>query len=200
MKKTLSVIVLLIASAGAMFAQTKQGTLFFGGSIGITSSKDEDSGEDDKSTTFEFSPGAGFFIVDNFAVGLDLQMSGTKVDDGLGGDDKYRSIGINPYARYYIFTPNEKFAFMAEGGFVVGGTRYEPDGQDERKGGYITAYISPGFTFFPTERWGIDLQFSGFSFTSSDPNKDVDDDKSTSFHLGLTSFSPSLGVRYYLSK
>lgn len=200
MKKTLLAIALVFACGGAVVAQTSQGTLFFGGSASITASKEEDPGEDDKTTTFEFSPGVGFFVADKFAVGLDLSLSGTKIDDGIGGDDKYKSFGINPYARYYMFTPNEKFAFMLEGGFTVGGTKYMPDGQNESKGGFVSVYLSPGFTFFPTQRWGIDLQFSGISFTGNDPNKDVDDDRTSSFRFGITSFSPSLGVRYYLAK
>jgi hypothetical protein len=45
------------------------------------------------------------------------------------------------------------------------------------------------------------LSFGGsISMSATDPDKDSDNDKFTSFQFGLTTFSPSLGIRYYLTK
>ncbi|HTE30033.1 MAG TPA: outer membrane beta-barrel protein [Chryseolinea sp.] len=193
-------ILLMAASSTAALAQTSQGTLSFGGSVTMSATKTEEANEDVRRSTFLFSPSVGYFVIDNLMVGADLTLSTSKEDDGFGGDDKTHLFGFGPFARYYIFTSNEQFAFTAEAGFGFGALKQIPDGQDETKGTFFNFYVSPGFTFFPTDKWGIDFQVSAINFTATDPDKDTDNDKFTSFQFGLTTFSPSLGIRYYLSK
>ncbi|MEJ7645798.1 MAG: outer membrane beta-barrel protein [Chryseolinea sp.] len=200
MKIRLSVITLLTLATLSVAAQTTKGTISFGGSLGFSSTREEDDSEDQRRSTFQFSPSVGFFVMDKLMIGAALGTSATKTDDGIGDDDVSRSFSFGPFARYYIFTSNEKFAFFAEAGTSFGGYRNEPDGGNETKGGFVNVYASPGFSFFPTPHWGIDLQFTALSFTGIDPNKDVDNDRYSTFNFGLNSITSSIGIRYFLSR
>lgn len=198
MKKVLPVIILMIASLVESNAQTSQGSLSFGGSIGVTNTKDEDNGEDTRTSEFRFQPSVGYFVIDNLMVGLNVSLTAEKIDDGFGGDDKINTFLVGPFARYYKFTSNEKFAFFGEVGTLFGTRTNKPDGLDETKAGTFNIYLSPGFSYFFNEHWAMDLAFEGISFSSYDPDKDNDDDKYTEFNFGLSSFNPQIGVRFFI--
>lgn len=196
MKKTITIFSFIFTSLVTYTqAQTSQGSLSLGGGISITSEKDENPGEDVKTTIVRFSPSVGYFVVDNLAVGLNLDLTSRKRED-----DKYSDLLIGPFARYYKYTSNEKFAFYGEVGFLFGSTKNEPDGQDEIKGSLFNFYISPGFAYFFNEKWALDLRLQGISYSSEDPNKDRDDDKENTFTFGANSFNPTLGFRYFIGK
>jgi hypothetical protein len=196
MKKALLVLSVMVISIAWLNAQTTQGTISLGGSVGISTEKDETDGEDTKSSEFNFSPSVGYFVIDNLMVGLNLSIVNGKEDDGFGGDDKYSALFFGPFARYYKFTSNEQFAFFAETGLLFGTYKDKPDGQDETKASAFNFYISPGFAYFFNEHWVVDLSFQAISFSSFDPDKDADDDKSTEFNFGFQTFNPSIGIRY----
>jgi hypothetical protein len=199
--KTLQLLFMIIMlSAHAATAQTSKGTISFGGSIGLSTSRSENAVEDYKDSEFNFSPAVGWFVMDKLMIGANLSTSARKYNNGPGTDVKRRSFGFGPFARYYIFTSNEKFAFTAEAAVGFGGTKEEQDGGGESKSGYVNFRASPGFSFFPTPHWGIELQFSGLTVSANDPNKDGDNDRYIMCNFGLSSLSPSLGVRYYLFK
>lgn len=198
MKKLLPVIIVMIASLIESNAQTSQGSLSFGGSIGVTNSKDEDAGEDTQNFQFRFQPSAGYFVIDNLMVGLNLSLTVEKEDDGLGGDDKVNTFLVGPFARYYKFTSNEKFAFFGQAGMQFGTRTNRPDGQNESKEGSFNIYLSPGFSYFFNEHWAMDLTLEGISFSSYDPNKDNDNDKYTEFNFGVSSLNPQIGVRFFI--
>jgi outer membrane protein len=197
MKKisTLFSIVFVLA-CGYSYAQTSQGNIMLGGGFRIQSDKQETAGEDVKTSTVQFIPSAGYFLADDLALGLNLGIfSQTQADD-----DKLTRFAFGPFARYYKYTSNENFAFFGEVGFLFGSEKFEPDGADEVKGSNFTFYISPGFSYFFNEKWALDLQLQGISYESSDPNKDGDDDKQSSFIFGVESFNPSLGFRYIIGE
>lgn len=200
MKKLLTILLSLGAFMSTVYAQTTQGNLVFGGAVGYTSQKQEDAGEDDKYSAFEFSPSVGYFVADNLAVGLDFSILSEKEDNGLGGDDKTTTLLVGPFVRYYKFTSNDKFAFYGQAGFGIGSRKIEPDGANETKQSAFNVYISPGFSYFFNEHWAIDLQLQGITYSTFDPNTDgdADDDKETEFTFGVDSLNPSLGIRFYL--
>ncbi len=178
--------------------QVSQGNLFFGGSFKVASETQQRPSEDIRTVEFTFAPSAGYFITDNLALGLNVALFSGKEDDGFGGDDKYSTIGVGPFARYYKFTSNEKFAFFGELGTLFGTAKFRPDGQNETKSSFFSVYLSPGFSYFFNEHWALDLSLQGISFAGSDPDKDDDNDKTTNITFGLSSFNPTLGFRYYL--
>ena len=195
-KLVLTIIGFSLFIVGAQ-AQTTAGSLMFGGNIRFTSTTQETTTQDQKSSQFQFLPSAGYFVADNLAVGVNVDLSTSKTETG-NATSKYSSFTAGPFARYYMFTSNEKFAFTGEAGVNFGGTKFTPNTGNETKGSSLNVYISPGFTYFLSEKWGLDFQLQGISFSSTDPNKNVDNDKSNSVSIGANFFTPSLGFRYYI--
>jgi hypothetical protein len=68
MKKSVLVLSLLMSSLFS-FSQINKGQWLVGGSVGFESSKTGDI-DDSKETTFNFSPNAGYFFINNLAGGL----------------------------------------------------------------------------------------------------------------------------------
>jgi len=58
--------------------------------------------------------------------------------------------------------------------------------------------LSPGLAYFFNEHWSVELGFRGIAYNKYDPDKDADDNESSTFEIGLNSLMPStLGFRYY---
>jgi hypothetical protein len=76
-------------------AQTSKGDWLIGGLLQLNTAKNN--------TTIEFSPNAGYFLFDNFALGAKLVTSYEEL-----GDLKVTSLGVGPFARYYFGKTNIK--------------------------------------------------------------------------------------------
>lgn len=82
-------------------AQTGKGDWLIGGILELNTAKN--------SSTFEFSPNAGYFIIDNLAIGAKLIYSYDKL-----GDLKINSFGVGPFVRYYFTESNIKPFFAGD--------------------------------------------------------------------------------------
>jgi hypothetical protein len=177
MKLQLFIIGLLLFFSFSVFAQTEQGSKFIGGSFQISTTTN--SFNDNTSTSFTLSPKFGYFLQDRWAIGSGLGLSITS-----NGDTDV-TFTISPFTRYYIPLIEEKFFAVGEAGLSVG------FGTDTSFG----IYAAPGFAFFPTERWSIELAFNLLSFNITNP--DGDNNTTTSFSFGTNTYSPSLGVNFF---
>ncbi len=202
MKKIIVMCVscLLVVSA---WAQTTQGTISLGGALGISSSTDNNTGGETKSTTVFIAPSVGYFLADGMELGLDVAFSNEKQE--LDGDDagSVNETALGPYFKYYMFTANENFAFTLNASLLFGFTKSSPPSDvdaDDMKGSSLQFSISPGFSYFFTDKIGLDFQLQGLTFRKSDPNTDADDDERSSFTFGVASFNPSLGFKYYFAR
>lgn len=105
-------------------------------SVGFLSEKYKDdegeSDEIDKGFGFSLLPRAGYFIMDNLAVGLDLLAGfySQKYSDG----DKYTetTLAIGPFIRYYY--PLEKIHPFVEANVGLGTWKEKTDDWDEKEG------------------------------------------------------------------
>ncbi|MBN8649781.1 MAG: outer membrane beta-barrel protein [Cytophagales bacterium] len=198
MKFILIQLITLVVVSSTLCAQTTKGSLSFGGGLSYRSHK-LNTNEASKDHEFQLAPQAGYFIVDNLEIGIQLILS--VGETGLIAEPtKTSSLSIGPYARYFKFTSNDRFAFTAKAGFSIGSGKFNPSSGNDVKTGTIGFYLSPGFTYFLTDKWGLDFQLQGIIFNSYDDNKDVDNDNYSYFTFGVNSFNPSLGFRYYISK
>jgi hypothetical protein len=92
MKKSLllcACMTVIFALGNRAEAQTQKGDWLVGGLLDLNTAKN--------STTFEFSPNVGYFILENLAIGGTLVYSYDKL-----GDLKVTSFGIGPFMRYYF--------------------------------------------------------------------------------------------------
>lgn len=204
MKKIIVMCVscLLVVSA---LAQTTQGTISLGGALGISSSTDNITAGETKSTTVFVAPSVGYFLADGMELGLNVAFSNEKFE--IDGDDagSESETALGPYFKYYMFTSNENFAFTLNASLLFGFTKSSPPSEvdaDDVKGSSLQFSISPGFSYFFTDKIGLDFQLQGLTFRKEDPNtdSDADDDESSSFTFGVASFSPSLGFKFYFAR
>jgi hypothetical protein len=112
MKKVLIAACLLVSS-NAIFAQVNKGQWLAGGNIGFESQKHGDG----KATSFNFSPDAGYFFIDNFAGGLRVDFSSYKEKDA---DDATTSFSLAPFVRYYFLPAAQKVNVFADASFGFG--------------------------------------------------------------------------------
>src|SRR5690606_23548425 len=122
-KVALLAVILITINIGLLKAQTDQRKIMVGLSstlslagtgsdlinIGFSSVKyksDADGFEEadpDKTISVNFSPKVGYFVVDNFAVGLDLNLALTSRKVGDSNDKSSSTlISVGPFIRYYI--------------------------------------------------------------------------------------------------
>jgi outer membrane protein len=198
MKFILIQIITLVVVSSTLCAQTTKGSLTLGGGLSYRSNK-SNTNEASKDHEFQLAPQAGYFIVDNLEIGIQLILSAGETGP-IVEPTKTSSLSVGPYARYFKFTSNDRFAFTAKAGFSIGSGKINPPSGSDIKTGTVSFYLSPGFTYFLTDKWGLDFQLQGIIFNSYDDNKDVDNDNYSYFTFGVNSFNPSLGFRYYISK
>lgn len=196
-KKSMVVLMLLMTASFGVHAQTSQGSISIGGALGFSSYKLENEIES-KRTTFGVMPQIGFFLADGIELGVIGQFS-VEDDEGIFGDSKTTTTAVGPFFKYYMFTSNEKFAFTLGASALFGFSKESPEVGDDVKGSEFSLAVSPGFSYFFTNRLGLDFQLAGISFNSYKPDKDGDI-KETEFVFGLASLSPSLGFRYFISR
>lgn len=88
MKKIYMYLCAVCCGYGAL-AQTEQGSWLIGGNLVLNTG--------DNSTTFAISPTAGYFVINNLAVGGNVGLSFSKF-----GENKTTRFGIGPLTRYYF--------------------------------------------------------------------------------------------------
>ena len=107
MKRIVTIFALAMICSGA-FAQFNQGRYLVGGGLSLSATTEKlDNGTttttQGKSTSFALSPSAGYFVIDNLAVGaaLDMSVSSFKAD-GSSNKSSTTQTTFNPFVRYYL--------------------------------------------------------------------------------------------------
>lgn len=198
--KLLAIATLLLISLKS-FSQVSQGNVFAGGSFIIQNNKYTDN---HKSTTFGISPRVGYFISNNFSVGLSIGYNHytdkTTLSNVLGTyDHKYKNgtFNIGPFARYYKSLGSDKFFLFVEGQLsfahntVKNEDKYASSSSDMNS---IGVGFTPGFIFFPTPKFGFEANFGSLSLSHY-----LEGSKSTTTGLNLNTNSLAFGFNYYFN-
>lgn len=229
MKKQLATMGILCAIAFTSNAQTEKGQNLIGGAIGFNSNKQSSpygqsllvQSADSKS--FSISPRYGHFFSKNLAIGLSAGYLNSKSTDnsvGVSGGNiysststgKYHQFNVGPYLRYYVDIV-DKFKFFGEFNALIGfgknnnTNKYSAlfSAAPEYSSSYkLTTYntsINPGFAFFPSKKWAIEMAFPLISYNKqTNKTQLLNSDVSSSteaFSFGFNSFSPSMGLNYH---
>lgn len=182
-------VALLVAGTLPGIAQIESSSKFINGTVRLTVSG---SGENAQ-TAVVFSPTFGYFISDEMAVGGTLGI----VTRPTGGDDNDLTVSLSPFVRRYFSIVDDKFYFFANGALSLSyGNSAAGFGEfrssDEAFSVSLTA--SPGFAYFPSERWGLDFTFTAFGLSFFGIGEE---ETALLFTIGATTFAPSLGFSYY---
>lgn len=183
MKKT-TILLILASSFFPAIAQTEKNNWLVGGSIGYTSSSQKESGapQSDKTAQFQIAPDLGYFIINNLALGIDIDFTSIRSEAGIP-DQSYtsRSFTAGPFARYYISTGKRAKIFIhgnAEWGSykLLSGTIFNP-------GTSLTLYeCKAGPVFFLNTHAALELAV-GLQYMKS--NYSVGSMVSNTINIGL---------------
>ncbi|MEQ8364468.1 MAG: outer membrane beta-barrel protein [Cyclobacteriaceae bacterium] len=108
--KKLILVILGALGASTSFAQFSQGSFVIGGNSNLSSSFSTSKSKTGSTTTtngkfssFSIEPRAGYFVIDNLAVGTGLYI-GTSTSKADGSADKFTttSLALTPLVRYYF--------------------------------------------------------------------------------------------------
>lgn len=173
----------------ALNAQTQKGNWVVEGStsLGFTTGKSTykaGSAEADgpKTTVISFNPAAGYFVMDNLAIGAELGLASiTQKED----DYKYTSstFSIMPGATYY-FTAGENIKPYLGANLGYGSQKEKLD-DDTVSGGGFAWKVRGGMAFFFKESIAVNLGLS-YSQMTYDYSEDGFDYKETYAPFGLT--------------
>lgn len=183
MKKIITVIAFALVCSGA-FAQFNQGRYLVGGSLGLstytrTLKDDNTSTKVSKGINFSLSPDAGYFIMDNLAVGAGLTL-GVSTGKGIGDDDSKGSSTtflISPFVRYYL---EQGIFFQAQVDAGSRTSKYKQDGSNTTNtdtNGLFNWGLGAGYAYFLNDYVAVEPMV-GFQMQTekySDPDyKDID--------------------------
>lgn len=235
MKKIFALASLLSLGFSTAQAQISKGTALIGGFGGYSRYTEEQRINNStippefqnlESTTsgFNINPSAGFFIVDNIALGLSLGVGRQRYDSPLYNYEptpglyeqvtKATDLTIAPFLRYY-YLPMENFGFygqLASGYFSslyrtknnLPGTSNPP--QKSRSSGVYIGF-TPALVFFPTTKIGLELAAGGISYnrtrsrpedvTGPQANNEI---KRSNFAANFGISNLTLGASYYVGR
>ncbi len=213
-KLTLATLLLLAISFGLLKAQTTKGNILLGAStvfniggnnsditgFGFSSIKHKSNAQNynepdpDKLTGFNLSPKVGYFVIDNLALGLNLDYFWVRSKNGRI-DSKNTTVvfGAGPFIRYYL--PTSKVLPYAEltGGFGTMKETYESDAYDDvTKSSISSLGIGVGVAAPLSDKFTLDvlLGYSSTTIKRTDDNPDKERDVigAVGIKLGLTYF------------
>lgn len=198
MKKVLlsAIAVMAFGFANAQDVPTtgfSQGDVFITGSVGFGSEKTGDV----KTSNFNLSPKAGYFVTNNIALGVQLGYTTQKetTETPLGDvEDKASSLEIGAFGRYY-FTPARNFSFFGQlsAGYVS--SKVEPDGGPEAKEDGFNVALAPGISYFVSDHIALEATFGILGYRTTKP--DFDGAESTdNFDFGVNFSDINFGIVY----
>ncbi|MBC8110268.1 MAG: outer membrane beta-barrel protein [Verrucomicrobia bacterium] len=204
MKRITLFVFALFLTIFSISAQTEQGNILLGGTIGGYSVNAGIGNNKEIQSGFSIIPRIGFFVADNAAIGLGIGYSTDKTKDGTNPAIISNTFEVNPFGRYYVGL-GDKFKFFGELGVNVGfgSSKVDVSGFEPFRSRTIGVNLSPGFVFFPSEKIGIELTITGISYSNIDPDTDEDDGTISIFNIGATKnrangfLNPQLGIYFY---
>ncbi len=196
MKSITKVLILFMTFAifTSVHAQTDAGKFLLGGSTNLNLSASNskvkyDGGSEDgpKYLNLSFTPAFGYFIINNLAVGMELNVSydREKFEDEI---ESYTSFSAAPFARYYIGAGKIKPFGQALIGFGLGKSKYEYEGiSEDETFNFLFFGGGLGAAFFLNDLVSMDVSL----VYTSDKSKYEDDDNKyitsgISLNLGIT--------------
>ena len=158
------------------YGQFTQGTIMVGGSFGADFDTEKTKTGNTTTvtghtTSIDIAPSAGYFVIDNVAVGaaIDMYASKYKSKDGLSTNSS-NSVSFAPFARYYY----QKF--YGQGSFQLGTekTKYVFDGNTTNTTSNISGWsLAVGYAYLLNQNVALEPQI-GFQSNGYKTGNDKD--------------------------
>ncbi len=201
MKKIfLSVLAICAFFVSSAHAQLEKGKKYIGAEVQFSSGTESTSGN--KRSGLTLLPNGGYFLQNNFSLGLGIGIQNEKVE-GTNTTTNTNLFWIKPHVRYYIPTSSEQFAFYVQGQVEIGTGKVKTTSTttttttNEANLSVTGFSISPNFVFFPTKSWGLEFGVNGFVYESRKTSVNNVSVTQSNVKLDVNSFAPVFGVRYF---
>lgn len=168
--KHLLLLTILFSITTASFSQINKGQWLIGGNASFSTDKENGGIVKDRSTAFQLSPNAGYFVSDKLAVGARINFLRDKneIEYGSYTETSNSSISLSPFVRYYFLPKSEKLNLFADAGYLYGRTKnkYEgiyavqPSNSLTSKGTTRGYHISAGPVIFLNPSTAVELTLS----------------------------------------
>jgi hypothetical protein len=163
--KQIYVFALVMFFAFGAMAQTERGNWLIGGGFNINTVSN--------STTIGLNPTAGYFVVNNFAVGATVMLEYDKF-----GENKSTTFGIGPLARYYFGKSNARPFLNGELNFLSQKFKF-PTGTNTENG--VNYFLAAGLALFLNENVALE-GLAGYNHTKI---KNIEGDGGFGMRIGF---------------
>ncbi|MEI6747978.1 MAG: outer membrane beta-barrel protein [Bacteroidales bacterium] len=203
-KKIFTIVALFLVTSTILKAQ-----MFVGGAFSLATSSSKFSAgavslDGDKTFSFNFSPKAGYFLNDKFAIGLGFGFGTSKTTtpkeltaSGEEEVSKANSWAIAPFARYY-FAKSGDLSFFGEATLGFGGGKSEISAGavtvDGPKTSMIGISVAPAISYDLGKKFAIEASFGGLGFASSTSKETIKDDEGNDVESKDTSSGINLSL------
>lgn len=206
MKKLMYSLVFIFLSSSLWAQYTAQGNFMMGSTIGFSAANSkvtQDAGNGDEetinptSTQFNISPSIGYFLLDDFVLGIGLDYTSNRVDRGDGDNNLDSDLLFGPFARYYL-PITEDMAFFLESNFGFGNStdNLEIGGEVQKISTNIFAVgVGPGFTIFSSSAVGIEALVQ-YNYARSNFDTNIGGQKRNTTTV-TNQFDFSIGFQFY---
>lgn len=195
MKKIVTAIALALVCSGA-YAQFNQGRILAGGSVSFQTQtvKSKVNGTTNtlgKITDIGFNPKVGFFVIDNLAAGLGVDItSHTEKEEGSSDKSTSSNFTVTPFVRYYL---DPGVFFQGQVGFGTSKQKNENGNTTTTtKNGVFDWALGVGYAYFLNDHVAIEPLI--YYSMHTDKNND-NDNKITYGGVGI-----NVGLQVYLGE
>jgi len=218
MKKFSISLFLVLFVACISFGQvTSKGNFLIGGTLGFSTANSSVEqvtngssfdGEGSRSTQFNIAPNIGYFVTNNFAVGLGLDYTLNKIEEPVDFSDpdtdflesSDSDLLFGPFARYYAPIGGNKF-FFVEATFGFGSSQDEfqtAGGQQTTSTNVFALGVGPGFSIVSNDAIGIEALVK---YNYARANSEIEIGELSSELTTMTNqFDFSVGLQFYFSR
>jgi hypothetical protein len=193
--------VLLVPVAQGQF--TDRGRFLLGSAVGFatnssTTSLSNAAETEPKNTQWNVSPSIGYFLFDNFTLGIGLDY--TSSSETRAGEDKTKDADLlfGPFARYYFPFGDKAIFLQSNFGFGNSSDNLTVGGVKQNINTNILAVgVGPGFTIFSNDGIGIEALVK-YNYARSKFDIDLAGVKTTTT-TKTNQIALSLGIQVYFS-
>lgn len=207
-KLLLTAIASLLLAIGLNGQILQKGNFVVGSTLGFSSADSkvtlstndvEDESAGPSSLQFGISPNVGYFVADNFAlgIGMDYTFSSLKEPNEDRTDDTDLLFG--PFGRAYL-PVGEDMAFFLEAGFGFGTSSDDQFIGEEKQSIRTNVFavgVGPGFTIFSSQAIGIEAMFK-YNYARSKFDTEAGGIKTTTKTI-TNQFDIGIGLQFYFS-